>query len=452
MQCSKCESSEIRKNGRVRDRQRYRCKDCGYQFMEPKYFQPILSAEIEAPPVLNAPNISDVVTISIIEHLTVPEVKNTDKEAVTIADKELLKKHTLPEFIDSVALQDILLKIQELLQLQSQAERGISILLLDAENLNKFDTQVEAFLSKLSAYPLQVKIAFANWKNTSGDIELYDRGYQLIHVPPGKNSADAQMIAIGAAICRHYPDAKEVFVCSSDWLLNHLCNELQSQGLNIYRVRKQNNNISVENRQTGEVKHYSLLVNLEIPSFEDLAKQMDSLIKEEQTSITQRIANLSTIINLFQERANLSVNVNPSNIALAAEPNSTFHAHVKEEYVQPIEVNQVAKSNPSSQITNPGYATSIDSMEGLENVLIEMIKLMISEAALDYVSVTNIKARFQSKYKKTADLTIKKFKSNSSLIKFLRSHTKLFTITLVEGEHRVSLTQSVSRDLESPIS
>lgn len=452
MQCSKCESSEIRKNGRVRDRQRYRCKDCGYQFMEPKYFQPILSAEIEAPPVLNAPNISDMVTISIIEHLTVPEVKNTDKEAVTIADKELLKKHTLPEFIDSVALQDIILKIEQVLQLQSQAERGISILLLDAENLNKFDTQIEAFLSKLSAYPLQVKIAFANWKNTTGDIELYDRGYQLIHVPPGKNSADAQMIAIGAAICRHYPDAKEVFVCSSDWLLNNLCNELQSQGLNIYRVRKQNNNISVENRQTGEVKHYSLLVKLEIPSFEELAKQMESLIKEEQTSITQRIANLSTIINLFQERANLSVNANPSNSALVAEQNPTFTAHVKEEYVQPIEVNEVAKSNPSSQTINPGSATSIDSMEGLENVLIEMIKLMISEAALDYVSVTNIKARFQNKYKQTADLMIKKFKRNSSLIKFLRSHTKLFTITLVEGEHRVCLTQSVSRDLESPIS
>ncbi|MCL1463767.1 hypothetical protein [Argonema galeatum] len=337
--------------------------------------------------------------------------------------------------IEPVVSQQITLKIHEVLQLQSQPERGISILLLDAENLNKFDPQVEAFLSKLSAYPMQVKIAFANWKNTSGDIELYDRGYQLIHVPPGKNSADAQMIAMGAAICRHYPDAKEVFVCSSDWLLNHLCNELRSQGLNIYRVRKQNNNISVENHLTGDVKHYSLSVNLEIPSFEELAKQMESLIKEEHESITQRIANLSTIINLFQERSNISVNVNPSNSALVAEQNPTFTAPLKEEYVQPIQVNEVAE-------------TSINSMEGLEKVLLQMINAMIFESVLDYVSVTDIKARFQNKYKNTADLMIKKIQPNSSLIKFLRAHTKLFTITLVEGEHRVSLTQTVLRDLE----
>ncbi|MCL1463766.1 transposase-like zinc-binding domain-containing protein [Argonema galeatum] len=92
MQCSKCESSEIRKNGRVRDKQRYRCKNCGYQFMEPKYLQPILNAEIESAPILNAPNISDAVTSLLSEKLTLPDVENLDKKAVEIDERKLIEK------------------------------------------------------------------------------------------------------------------------------------------------------------------------------------------------------------------------------------------------------------------------------------------------------------------------------------------------------------------------
>lgn len=435
MQCPQCESSEIRKNGHVRDRQRYRCKNCGYQFIEGKYSQDTLNVETENTPVLKTEDISNVVTIYDSEKINVAKVDISEKQ----------EEHV----IEISELQQINLKIEEILQLlQSKRETGISIILLDAENINKFEPQLEAFLSSLSAYPLQVKIAFANWKNTSGDIELYNRGYQLIHVPSGKNSADAQMIAIGAGICRHYPDAKEVFVCSSDWLLNHLCNELQTQGLYIYRVRQHNNNITIENRQTGEIKHYSLAVNLEIPSFEDLAKQMEFLIKEEHDNISQRIAKLSTIINLFQERANLSFNVNNSNIGLVAEQNANSNVLSKEEFTeQPIQVTEVAKSNVSSEKVNLGAVTSWDSMEGLENLIIEMVTAMIRESSLNYVSVDNIKANFQAIYKRSADLTIKQFKPNSSLIKFVRSRNKLFTITLVEGEHRVSLAQAISREI-----
>ncbi|MEG5140874.1 MULTISPECIES: NYN domain-containing protein, partial [unclassified Microcoleus] len=73
-----------------------------------------------------------------------------------------------------------------------KCDREIAILLLDAENL-KFDINAEKFLASLCSYPLQVKIAFANWKNPSTgklDTELYDRGYELIHAPGGANTAD----------------------------------------------------------------------------------------------------------------------------------------------------------------------------------------------------------------------------------------------------------------------
>ena len=32
--CPQCHSQSYRKNGRVRGKQRYRCKDCGRQFLE----------------------------------------------------------------------------------------------------------------------------------------------------------------------------------------------------------------------------------------------------------------------------------------------------------------------------------------------------------------------------------------------------------------------------------
>jgi NYN domain len=135
----------------------------------------------------------------------------------------------------------------------SECDRDITILLLDAENL-KLDVNAEKFLASLYGYTLQVKIAFANWKKpTTGklDAELYDRGYELIHVPGGANSADGKMIAFGAAILYRYPAVKQVFVCSSDGLLNHLCNQLQNQGLTVFRVRRQNAVLSVENLLSG---------------------------------------------------------------------------------------------------------------------------------------------------------------------------------------------------------
>ncbi len=158
----------------------------------------------------------------------------------------------------------------------SECDRGISILLLDAENL-KLDVNAEKFLASLCNYPLQVKIAFANWKKpTTGklDAELYDRGYELIHVPGGANSADGKMIAFGAAILYRYPAVKQVFVCSSDGLLNHLCNQLQNLGLTVFRVRRQNAVLSVENLLTGDTNHYSCKREEEVPTFEELANQV----------------------------------------------------------------------------------------------------------------------------------------------------------------------------------
>ncbi|MEB3147612.1 MAG: hypothetical protein VKL60_01140, partial [Sphaerospermopsis sp.] len=93
---------------------------------------------------------------------------------------------------------------------------GIGVLLLDAENL-QLNINTEKFLGTICQCPIQVKIAFANWSNRGKlDVELHERGYDLIHVPAGRDNADGKMIAFGSSIHELYPKAKEVFVCSSD--------------------------------------------------------------------------------------------------------------------------------------------------------------------------------------------------------------------------------------------
>ncbi|NEO74848.1 hypothetical protein [Moorena sp. SIO4G3] len=81
---------------------------------------------------------------------------------------------------------------------------GIAILLLDAENL-RLNTETEKFLAQICSYPIQIKIAVANWRAMGKyDTELHTRGYELIHVPPGKDSADFKMATVESCARRIY--------------------------------------------------------------------------------------------------------------------------------------------------------------------------------------------------------------------------------------------------------
>jgi hypothetical protein len=134
---------------------------------------------------------------------------------------------------------------------------GITFLLLDAENL-QISTHTEKYLANVCNCPLQVKIAFANWSNRGKlDIELHERGYDLIHVRAGRDNADGKMIAFGSYIHELYPHAKEVLVCSSDKVMTNLCNKLQQHGLIVYQVSQHSENINLFKNSTGETTIYS---------------------------------------------------------------------------------------------------------------------------------------------------------------------------------------------------
>ncbi len=393
MKCPHCESTQIRKNGHQKGKQRYLCKNCRKQFVDHTSIQILANLELE-------------------DHQEIPSTPTPEIQVIT----------KLP-----VATSEI----QNWLSAQ-----GICLLLLDVENL-KLDVKTEQFLATLCVYPLQVKIAFANWRNSAigqQDVDFHKRGYQLIHVPGGKDSADAKMIVRGMAICCEYPQIKEVFICSSDTLLMHLCNELQIQGLTVYHVRRHGTVLIVENRNTGETQHYSILIGSEIPELDDLAEQLKNLVTLEQNSLNDRLCNLNNLSILFQERLNLAVNANRPNISSINEEKPDGNLSTSElELTNPSPVSETTMLIPGVE------AKPINSVEDLERVIMQMIKAMTSNTDVDYVAVDKIKNLFQSLYNEPADTIIKKFKPNSSLIKFLRSQTSLFKLTLLNTEHQVAI-------------
>jgi len=391
MVCPRCESDQVRKNGRPNGHQRYLCKACRKQFFQP------------------------------------PGPDSLNRKCTETRLSEAIPKEIAPT---------------------TTTESGpIAILLLDAENL-KLKVNTEQFLAGLCDYPLQVKIAFANWKNLSIgklDAELYDRGYELIHVPGGANSADGKMIAFGAAILYRYRDVRQVFVCSSDGLLNHLCNQLQNQGLTVFRVRRQNSVLSVENLLTGATHHYSCEREMEIPSFEELANQVAELLKAEHKSIEERIARFSSLAELFQERRTVVFPSTTCPAAAVSESAQNEFTPVLEASLATVAVHQnVAEQNLPEII--PGLnSNAIESLDVFKTILVEIIEAAKIELKEDAIPVVKIKKDFLAKYQTPADLVVKNFLGkNSSLIKYLQSESGVFQVKLIGQEHQVAIAKKSS--------
>lgn len=391
MKCPRCESDQLRKNGRSSGKQRYLCKACGRQF-----FEPLSSSQLPT-----------------FQGDTVQANSNGDLKPELVS---------VPSIVSPLVASSSQLIAQ--VTTSHSSPTGIAILLLDAENL-KVDINTEKFLANISDYPLRVKIAFANWRShTLGklDADLYERGYQLIHVPLGQNSADAQMITMGVSISRHYPDAREVFVCSCDWLLTHLCNSLQTQGMTVHRVRRQDNILTVENRNTGESREYSLTIGTEIPSFEEFVDKINELFHAEHESLTERIARLSTVTALFQERRFLTLKESRANSPLV-EPqkqDSVLPVSEQETTLSPPNPVEVEANNSVAPRSNTSLKT-ISSKEEFEQTLIELITSIQTNYSIDKVEVTQLSGALKIVCGESANSLIKKLKLGGNFTKFLNS-------------------------------
>ncbi|MEH2390640.1 MAG: NYN domain-containing protein [Nostoc sp.] len=423
MKCPRCESTLYRKNGRRNDKQNYLCKNCGKQFLEPAFPRSLetdLLANSNGHPKISIPETRE---LSLVKNLSEEKVteKSLSSFSFTLAE-ELLQTILSPDWLESAAFSQLSQKFKQKTEIQHQLETGISLLLLDAENL-KLDINSQLFLARICKYPLQVKIAFANWRNQSigkQDIELYNRGYQLVHVPEGKDSADAKMIALGACILHSYPTAKEILVCSSDGILIHLCNELQNQGLIVHWVRRQGQNLYIENRNSGKFTHYSLSMATEVPSLEKVVEQIQDLIKNEQDSINARLHNLAAIASLFQERCNININYNQK------------QPQIEEIISLPKELS----IESIQQEKQEDFAKIYDG-ETLDKFLLKIIQDIQINSPKTKLSVSKLGTEIQRITGESPNSIINKLKLGSNFTKYLES-SPTFTLKTSGKEYEVT--------------
>jgi len=384
--------------------------------------------------------------------------------------KFYLKALLIPESSNSPILKELTAKIEKVGLLthelhepsklavnQSWQQSKIAILLLDAENL-QINLYTEKFLATICTCPIHVKIAFANWSNRGKlDVDLHERGYDLIHVPSGRDNADGKMIAFGSSIHERYPNVKEVLVCSSDKVMTNLCNNLQQRGLIVYQVSQQGENIRLFNSHTGKIITHNLKYLPDLPDIEQLIQYLKSLIKAEQKRTNSYWIKLSILSNLFKNKYKLTLTqvINkhfPGKKAkdlLVSYP-ADFVIHQIDEtselFVTLFEKNHISlgesEDHPVVSSEKNQLLSEISSQKDLEQALKKILVDLTSEAPNTYINIGILGSKFRQEYGKSITDQIKELKLSSKFMKFLHS-CKSFAIKQTPNGWEVRLNSTL---------
>ncbi len=339
---------------------------------------------------------------------------------------------------------------------QSQRQ-AIAILLLDAENI-QLCAEEERFLETCCNHSLQIKIAFANWRAVSKqqDLELHERGYQMIHVPVGKNSADMKMTAVGSSLFVTYPNVKEVLVCSSDGDLAHLCNTLQVYGLTAYAVTRQSESLRVTNSTTGQVfQHQQKPPTPIIPPIEECLNNIKALIQA-QHSTSSHWVDLSGLSKKFQETygftlshlvrhytpgkkaRNLFVD-RPQEFVIhqVAEKSAIYISLFTSADQQPISLKVPAATQSVSPIPS---SSKVCSRQALGQALVTALSILALESKSGSVKITDLLTQFH----KQQGLPIKHFlqalEIDQKPVAFLKT-CPMFELELIQRNWQVKLVK-----------
>ncbi|WP_071187341.1 NYN domain-containing protein [Trichormus sp. NMC-1] len=308
---------------------------------------------------------------------------------------------------------------------------GIAVLLLDAENL-QINSNTEKFFTTICNCPIQVKIAFANWSNRGKlDVELHERGYDLIHVPAGRDNADGKMIAFGSSIHERYPNAKEVLVCSSDKVMTNLCNNLQQHGLIVYQVSQHGENINLFNSFTGETKTHCVKPLPEIPSLLQILKV---LINDEKESTGNQWVKVSKVFQLLNTKHKINMSQVIATHLPGKKPKDIFTRYPadfvihkvddsSDFYVTVFDKNLIEVGDDEADNTLNNHndiITSIDSQADLEKALHGILETLIKQSVNEYVDVSILGSKFNQEYGKAITKQLKELQISGSYIQFLQ--------------------------------
>jgi NYN domain len=388
-----------------------------------------------------------------LEKIALELGKASDKEAIFAKAQQLLKSFLLPPFFATADCQELLVSIKAILgefvqQTNSQSvpnrqkpdgNPGIAILFLDTENIQLSEAE-EKFLTDLCRYRLQIKIAFANWRNASlakKDVDFHNRGYQMIHVPNGKNSADMKMTAIGSSIFIYYPTVKEVLVCSSDKDLTHLCNNLQAHGLIVHQIKKQTGRLVMVNLTTGESNTYHPVFSTDILSFDHYILPITELIREQQKETLNQWIKLSHLSQKFQAKYGVTIEqiinlYTPEKTikAVFLDYPANFVVHQLPDdpdlYISLFTSEAIAPASPLltgilTKANVENFPKTIASKSDLEQVLANILMQLTAPPTDTYVSIVELHSKFQTDYGQPIKHILQRLQLNQRYIDFLKS-------------------------------
>lgn len=318
---------------------------------------------------------------------------------------------------------------------------GIAVLLLDAENL-QLKAEEESFLQQHCPYPIQVKLAFANWRKLGKlDEMLHSRSYDLIHVPTGKDHADGKMIAVGSAIHELYPQTRAVLICSSDSIMTNLHSQLAKNQIAAYQVVRADEGLTLSSGLNGDRQAVVLPKPFGLSLAQAIA-HLERIVAAECQRNQTPVARFAPVATAFSAQQKLSLKevvlhyqvgekalhfleAYPEKFKLhrLGQPPAWFVELVQEPEPSPpkpsvagvggqasASAGAIAEPSPSSQ--------TIQSLPALQAALRHCVKQQISEAQPE-VGMTAIAARFRQLYGEPISTALTRFQQGKKLTPFL---------------------------------
>ncbi len=350
----------------------------------------------------------------------------------------LLQRLFTPEFLEQPPKQSFDAHLKASLLAPPVPTEGIAVLLLDAENL-QLDPKEEHFLQTHCPFPIQVKIAFADWRSLGKrDQELHARSYDLIHVPGGKDHADGKMIAMGSSIHERYPQTQAVLVCSSDSIMTSLHNQLRQNEIEVYQVVRSSKGLTLVIGNNGHRQEKVLPAVPEL-KLKDAIASLENLIDQDCEKSGMPIARLSAIALSFRHQHQLTLKDVASRHQLGKQALSVFEAYPDrfslhqlgqplEWFVSRMSVETIpAKLSPQAQPTSQsaqskasGKATTslLRSTTELTNVLIVLMKQNTTEAQPE-LELPLLAQKFYQSQGEAITSALKRLKVSKKFVTFL---------------------------------
>ena len=219
----------------------------------------------------------------------------------------------------------------------------------------------------------------------------------------------------------------------------HLCHQLQNHGIVVHWVRRKDGKLIVENRHTGETKHYSISLETEIPQLDMLMNQLETLIQSERESLDERISKISAVSALFQARCSIVKEENIVNEKSKPTGSKSSNSNNLKTEVILDRINVSGNGDRNGTATNGNILGPIDSKEKLEKALIQLMKKIKSQNPQEDISLNLLAKEFMTIYGKPPRSVIKELSLGGTLSKFLKS-CNCFNVKQKGNKFKIELT------------